>query len=68
VTAVYSPEELGSDEDDVESGDQISNNMRDGFEEVFNSIKPMEEHILVSASRTTVVTTPLAIYQETRIN
>lgn len=65
VTAVYSPEELGSEED---SGDQTSENMRDAFENVFGSIKPMEEHILVSASRTTVVTTPLAIYQETRIN
>jgi len=64
VTAIYCPKELGSDDDD-ESNDEISTNMRDSFESVFGTLKPMEEHILVSASRTTVVSTPLAIYQET---
>ncbi len=68
VSAVYSPKDLDSDEEDADPSDEISENMRDAFENVFSSLKAMEEHLLISASHTTVVTTPLAIYQETRIN
>lgn len=68
ATAIYSPQELGLDEDVEDSSDEVATNMRDSFESVFGSLKAMEEHLLVSASRTTVVTTPLAIYQETSLN
>ena len=67
VTAIYVPKKLGSEEDEENQGDEADGNMRDSIETVFDTIKPMEEHILVSAKKKTVVTTPLAIYQETQI-
>ena len=71
--AVYIPQQLGLEEEDQDSADEDEvdedpANMRDRFERVFGSLKAMEEHILVSASRTTLVATPLAIYQETSLN
>lgn len=70
VTAIYSPKHLASDEEEEEDDhleDADLGNMRDSFEDVFKTFKPMEEHILVSATHKTVVSTPLAIYQETLI-
>ncbi len=70
VTAIYSPKQLASDEEDEEDEpleDADLGNMRDSFENVFKTFKPMEEHILVSATHETVVATPLAIYQEISI-
>lgn len=67
VAAVYSPKDVDSDEEDADPSEEVSENMRDSFEKVFGSLKAMEDHLLVSASRTTIVTTPLAIYQETSL-
>lgn len=77
VTAMYPPEYLGSDEEsldeepnDGEDEDQTEvpdTNMRDNIENTFAAIKPLEAHLLVSAVRTTVVMTPLAIYQESKV-
>ena len=67
VTAVYQPESLGNDEEDEEDEDTEyagDANMRDRFEAIFDTFKPMEEHLLVSASKLTVVLTPLAVFQE----
>ena len=69
VTAIYMPEYLGSDDeeysDNVDESEHLDQNMRDALESVFDSIKPLEDKLLVSATRTSVVATPLAIYQET---
>lgn len=69
VTAVHSPKVLGDEDDDYDEQNEDSpNNIRDSMDNVFDTFKPMEDHILISASRTTIVSTPLAIYQETRIS
>ena len=67
ITAIYSPKNLDSDKDEIDSVEEPGENMRDGLEKIFDSLKPMEEYLLVSASRTSVVMTPLAIYQESVI-
>ncbi|MCY4538754.1 MAG: hypothetical protein OXE52_11050 [Chloroflexi bacterium] len=71
VTAVHSPQSLGEDvedeEEDYKENAESTRNMRDQFESIFDSFIPMEEHLLVSAVKTSIVLTPLAIFQETKI-
>jgi len=67
VTAIYSLKNSASDEEAEGTAKEPDKNLRDNFEDIFAAMKPMEENLLVSASRTSVVMTPLAIYQESVI-
>ena len=72
ITAIYGPQQLGSDDNSEHNdGDELDqdddgnpSNMRDQLEVVFGTFVEMEKHILVSARASSVVLTPLAIYQD----
>lgn len=76
ITAIYSPQFLGSDDESEQSevddpgdnDDEVPANLRDQLEIVFGTFVEMEKHVLVSASASSIVLTPLAIYQAFALN